>query len=51
MPGFIARKLCPQLKFVRPDFTKYTHFSDLTRKGRHYAFFWDFLLNGIIPFL
>uniref|UniRef100_A0A1J3JRA6 DNA polymerase kappa n=1 Tax=Noccaea caerulescens TaxID=107243 RepID=A0A1J3JRA6_NOCCA len=32
MPGFIARKLCPDLIFVSVDFTKYTHYSDLTRK-------------------
>ncbi|XP_057450333.1 DNA polymerase kappa [Lotus japonicus] len=32
MPGFIARKLCPQLIFVPTDFNKYTHYSDLTRK-------------------
>ncbi|KAL8539782.1 hypothetical protein ACS0TY_001403 [Phlomoides rotata] len=32
MPGFIARKLCPELIFVPIDFKKYTHFSDLTRK-------------------
>ncbi|KAL8541590.1 hypothetical protein ACS0TY_002742 [Phlomoides rotata] len=32
MPGFIARKLCPELIFVPTDFKKYTHFSDLTRK-------------------
>ncbi|XP_012093124.1 DNA polymerase kappa isoform X2 [Jatropha curcas] len=32
MPGFIARKLCPQLIFVPTDFKKYTHYSDLTRK-------------------
>ncbi|GMN37897.1 hypothetical protein TIFTF001_007189 [Ficus carica] len=32
MPGFIAHKLCPELIFVRPDFKKYTHYSDLTRK-------------------
>ncbi|XP_010479405.1 PREDICTED: DNA polymerase kappa-like [Camelina sativa] len=32
MPGFIARKLCPDLIFVPVDFTKYTHYSDLTRK-------------------
>ncbi len=24
MPGFIAKKLCPDIVFVRPDFTKYT---------------------------
>ena len=24
MPGFIARKLCPALVFVKPDFGKYT---------------------------
>ena len=23
MPGFIGKKLCPQLVFVRPDFSKY----------------------------
>eukprot|EP00257_Ricinus_communis_P020592 XP_015579856.1 DNA polymerase kappa isoform X1 [Ricinus communis] len=33
MPGFIARKLCPELIFVPTDFKKYTHYSDLTRKG------------------
>ncbi|KAL7199527.1 hypothetical protein ACSBR2_021745 [Camellia fascicularis] len=32
MPGFIARKLCPQLIFVPTDFRKYTYYSDLTRK-------------------
>ncbi|XP_009760130.1 DNA polymerase kappa [Nicotiana sylvestris] len=32
MPGFIARKLCPELLFVPVDFQKYTHYSDLTRK-------------------
>ncbi|KDO57898.1 hypothetical protein CISIN_1g005785mg [Citrus sinensis] len=32
MPGFIARKLCPELIFVPTDFTKYTYYSDLTRK-------------------
>ncbi|KAF8410226.1 hypothetical protein HHK36_002749 [Tetracentron sinense] len=32
MPGFIARKLCSDLIFVPPDFKKYTHYSDLTRK-------------------
>ncbi|XLS57702.1 hypothetical protein HN51_007457 [Arachis hypogaea] len=31
MPGFIARKLCPELIFVPTDFKKYTHYSDLTR--------------------
>ncbi len=31
MPGFIARRLCPQLVFVKPDFTKYTAASELTR--------------------
>ena len=33
MPGFIARKLCPELIFVPVDFKKYTYYSDLTRKG------------------
>ncbi|XP_068656823.1 DNA polymerase kappa isoform X2 [Aristolochia californica] len=32
MPGFIARKLCPDLIFVPTDFKKYTHYSELTRK-------------------
>ncbi|XP_061354489.1 DNA polymerase kappa [Gastrolobium bilobum] len=32
MPGFIARKLCPELVFVPVDFKKYTYYSDLTRK-------------------
>ncbi|EOX98479.1 DNA/RNA polymerases superfamily protein isoform 1 [Theobroma cacao] len=32
MPGFIARKLCPELIFVPTDFEKYTHYSNLTRK-------------------
>ncbi|CAI0425169.1 unnamed protein product [Linum tenue] len=32
MPGFIARRLCPELIFVPPDFKKYTHYSELTRK-------------------
>lgn len=31
MPGFIARRLCPQLVFVKPDFTKYTAASELAR--------------------
>ncbi|XP_041010624.1 DNA polymerase kappa [Juglans microcarpa x Juglans regia] len=35
MPGFIARKLCPELIFVPTDFKKYTYFSDLTRKVFH----------------
>ncbi|KAL3040221.1 hypothetical protein AAZX31_01G227500, partial [Glycine max] len=32
MPGFIARKLCPELIFVPTDFNKYNYYSDLTRK-------------------
>lgn len=32
MPGFIARKLCPDLIFVPTDFKKYAYYSDLTRK-------------------
>ncbi|PIA33270.1 hypothetical protein AQUCO_04200203v1 [Aquilegia coerulea] len=35
MPGFIARKLCPELIFVPVDFKKYTHYSELTRKVFH----------------
>ncbi len=37
MPGFIARKLCPELVFVKPDFQKYTTASKATR-----AIFRDF---------
>lgn len=33
MPGFIARKLCPELIFVPTDFKKYNYYSDLTKKG------------------
>lgn len=33
MPGFIARKLCPDLIFVPTNFEKYTYYSELTRKG------------------
>ncbi|KAF6139067.1 hypothetical protein GIB67_010793 [Kingdonia uniflora] len=32
MPGFIARKLCPELIFMPTDFKRYTHYSELTRK-------------------
>ncbi|KAJ8530000.1 hypothetical protein K7X08_036835 [Anisodus acutangulus] len=32
MPGFIARKLCPELLIVPVDFQKYNHYSNLTRK-------------------
>lgn len=38
MPGFIARKLCPELIFVPTDFQKYTYYSDLTRKGQAFGF-------------
>lgn len=31
MPGFIARRLCPDLVFVKPDFQKYTTASHATR--------------------
>lgn len=37
MPGFIARRLCPELVFVKPDFQKYTKASQATR-----AIFRDF---------
>lgn len=59
MPGFIARKLCPDLIFVSPDFKKYTYYSDLTRKGQTLCFFpgkilyttfdfdFDFLLTAL----
>lgn len=33
MPGFIGCKLCPELVFVRPNFERYTYYSELTRKG------------------
>jgi len=32
MPGFIGCKLCPGLVFVRPNFERYTHYNELTRK-------------------
>uniref|UniRef100_A0ACD5WCF4 Uncharacterized protein n=1 Tax=Avena sativa TaxID=4498 RepID=A0ACD5WCF4_AVESA len=32
MPGFIGCKLCPDLVFVRPNFERYTHYSELARK-------------------
>ncbi|XP_010247333.1 PREDICTED: DNA polymerase kappa isoform X3 [Nelumbo nucifera] len=32
MPGFIARKLCPDLIFVHTNFKKYAYYSELTRK-------------------
>uniref|UniRef100_A0A0D9VWE1 Calcium-transporting ATPase n=1 Tax=Leersia perrieri TaxID=77586 RepID=A0A0D9VWE1_9ORYZ len=35
MPGFIGCKLCPDLVFVRPNFERYTYYSDLTRKVFH----------------
>lgn len=38
MPGFIARRLCPELIFVPVDFKKYTYYSDLTRKGKKLCF-------------
>jgi DNA polymerase kappa len=32
MPGFIARKLCPQLVFVKPNFSKYTAAAEQARE-------------------
>jgi DNA polymerase kappa len=32
MPGFIAKKLCPQLTFVNSDFTLYKHYAGLARE-------------------
>jgi DNA polymerase kappa len=32
MPGFIARKLCPHLIFVKPNFNKYREASEQTHK-------------------
>lgn len=31
MPGFIGRRLCPQLVFVKPDFSKYVRVAAQTR--------------------
>ena len=31
MPGFIARRLCPDLVFAKPDFQKYTKAAKATR--------------------
>lgn len=47
MPGFIAVKLCPELIFVPTDFKKYTHYSDLTRKGE-VIYSYDFLLDALL---
>lgn len=44
MPGFIARKLCPELIFVPVDFKKYTYYSGLTRKGYELCFPMDFVV-------
>ncbi|KGN43848.1 DNA polymerase kappa isoform X1 [Cucumis sativus] len=35
MPGFIARRLCPELILVPTNFDKYNYYSDLTRKVFH----------------
>ena len=32
MPGFIAKKLCPHLTFVTPDFPKYRRYAELARE-------------------
>ena len=32
MPGFIAKKLCPHLTFVTPDFEKYRRYAELARE-------------------
>ena len=32
MPGFIAKKLCPNLTFVKPDFARYTRYAALARE-------------------
>ncbi len=31
MPGFIGRRLCPELVFVKPNFQKYTRAAAATR--------------------
>ena len=31
MPGFIGRRLCPELVFVKPDFSKYVKVAAATR--------------------
>lgn len=38
MPGFIARRLCPELILVPTNFEKYNYYSDLTRKGKQSCF-------------
>ena len=32
MPGFIAKKLCPNLTFVKPDFDRYRQYAELARE-------------------
>ena len=32
MPGFIAKKLCPNLRFIKPDFEKYRRYAELARE-------------------
>ena len=32
MPGFIAKKLCPNLTFVKPDFARYERYAALARE-------------------
>lgn len=32
MPGFIGRKLCPHLVFIKPNYPKYKHASDEFKK-------------------
>ena len=32
MPGFIAKRLCPHLTFVTPDFPKYRRYAELARE-------------------
>lgn len=51
MPGFIARKLCPELIFVPVDFKKYTHYSDLTRKGLETGTLLLYRICSMIPHL
>lgn len=51
MPGFIARKLCPELIFVPVDFNKYTYYSNLTRKGYKLCFSMGFVQYGLILYV
>ena len=46
MPGFIARKLCPELVFVKPDFKKYCAAAEVAR-GAFAEVDADFVSRGL----